>query len=334
MTSPNRVECPNCGGKFKVSNFGQWNDSSLFSTQDSNTGNMYDQIDKLPIHLKYFCGDTAERTEAQARQQRNSDRDGGNRKRGRRSLRTLEIDSNSDSDSGPQEMVMRKKKESIKLKTTSKIKTPAAKMSSKKGGSSTRKVSTVAVRNDAVSPRQRTQRRAALDAASHISRSAADWCTHVDDDNDDDDAASDSRPESSCEDEDLSDSSSSSDDSALERAREKQRQALEMSKAKRMRVTMQKEQTASKSKGKKVAMMKKARKLKGKKKKFDDESTSSSDRPSGDDMDEDEVDEIDMEALVEQAMAGAKNSVLHSLCWWRIILGENTIQLRLFAYSE
>ena len=36
-----------------------------------------DQIDKLPIHLKYFCGDAAERTEAQARQQRNSDRDGG-----------------------------------------------------------------------------------------------------------------------------------------------------------------------------------------------------------------------------------------------------------------
>jgi hypothetical protein len=326
------VECPNCGGKFKVSNFGQWNDSPLFSTQDSNTGNMYDQIDKLPIHLKYFCGDTAERTEAQARQQRNSDRDGGNRKRGKRSRRTLEIDSNSESDSGPQEKVMLKKKESIKLKTTSKVKMPAAKMSSKKGGSSTQKVSAVAVRNDAVSPRQRTQRRAALDAASHISRSAADWCTH--DDGNDDDAASDSRPESSCEDEDLSDSSSSSDDSALDRAREKQRQALEMSKAKRMRVTMQKEQTASKSKGKKVAMMKKARKLKGKKKKFDDESTSSSDRPSGDDMDEDEVDEIDMEALVEQAMAGAKNSVLHSLCWWRIILGENTIQFCLFAFSE
>jgi len=221
-------------------------------------------------------------------------------------------------------MVMLKKKESIKLKTTSRVKTPAAKMSSKKGGSSTRKVSTVAVRNDAVSPRQRTQRRAALDAASHISRSAADWSTH--DDDSDDDAASDSRPESSSEDEDSSDSSSSSDDSALERAREKQRQALEMSKAKRMRVTMQKEQTASKSKGKKVTMKKKARKLKGKKKKFDDESTSSSDRPSGDDVDEDEVDEIDMDALVEKAMAGAKNSVLHSLCWWRIILGENTIQ--------
>lgn len=52
MTSPNRVECPNCGGKFK--------------------------IDKLPIHLKYFCGENAQRTEAQSRQRRNNDRGGGN----------------------------------------------------------------------------------------------------------------------------------------------------------------------------------------------------------------------------------------------------------------
>ncbi|EED91987.1 hypothetical protein THAPSDRAFT_268889 [Thalassiosira pseudonana CCMP1335] len=44
MTSPNRVECPNCGGKFK--------------------------IDKLPIHLKYFCGANAQKTEAQARQRK------------------------------------------------------------------------------------------------------------------------------------------------------------------------------------------------------------------------------------------------------------------------
>jgi hypothetical protein len=45
------VSCPNCGAKFKV--------------------------DKLPVHLKYFCGDGAQRTEAQARQQRGRDRGGG-----------------------------------------------------------------------------------------------------------------------------------------------------------------------------------------------------------------------------------------------------------------
>jgi DNA repair protein RAD16 len=35
MVSPNKVSCPNCGAKFKV--------------------------DKLRIHLKYFCGDGAQR---------------------------------------------------------------------------------------------------------------------------------------------------------------------------------------------------------------------------------------------------------------------------------
>ena len=48
MVSPNKVRCPNCGAKFKV--------------------------DKLRVHLKYFCGEGAQRTEAQARTIRNSER--------------------------------------------------------------------------------------------------------------------------------------------------------------------------------------------------------------------------------------------------------------------
>jgi DNA repair protein RAD16 len=44
LVSPNKVTCPNCGQKFK--------------------------IDKLRVHLKYFCGEYAERTEAQSRQKR------------------------------------------------------------------------------------------------------------------------------------------------------------------------------------------------------------------------------------------------------------------------
>ena len=326
MTSPNRVECPNCGGKFKVRDClcaQQWN-SSILLLHYSNSGCIVCvQIDKLPIHLKYFCGETAERTEAQARQQRNSDRDGGNRSRGR-SIRTEE--SNSENESGTKSIG--KKKQMIKVKTTPKVKVPTAKMSSKKAGpkSTPPKLSTGADRNIAVTPRSGSQRKAALTAASKISRSAADWIAH-----DDDDDKSDSHPESSSsssddDDDDSSDSSSSSsssDDSALVRAREKQRQALDMSnvmKTERMRMPKKKDQpAASKSKGKQVPTKKKAGKLKGKKKKFDDESTSSSES-SDDDIDGD--DEIDMEALVEKAMAGAKNSVLHSLCWWRIILGE------------
>jgi len=57
MAAPNKVKCPNCGKKFK--------------------------IDKLKLHLKYFCGEFAERTEAQARQVRASDRNGRTSNRSR-----------------------------------------------------------------------------------------------------------------------------------------------------------------------------------------------------------------------------------------------------------
>ena len=90
-------------------------------------------------------------------------------------------------------------------------------------------------------------------------------------------------------------------------------------------MTKKKDQPTTMSNRKTVPTKKKAGKLKGKKKKFDDESTSSSDSSLDDDIDDDG---IDMEALVEKAMAGAKNSVLHSLCWWRIILGEKVSLLR------
>jgi len=57
MAAPNKVKCPNCGKKFK--------------------------IDKLKLHLKYYCGEFAERTEAQARQVRASDRNGRTSNRSR-----------------------------------------------------------------------------------------------------------------------------------------------------------------------------------------------------------------------------------------------------------
>lgn len=58
MVSPNKVKCPNCGGGFR--------------------------IDKLKVHLKYFCGESAQRTEAQARQHRTADRPTGGGGRGGR----------------------------------------------------------------------------------------------------------------------------------------------------------------------------------------------------------------------------------------------------------
>ena len=63
MASPNKVKCPNCGKKFK--------------------------IDRLKLHLKYYCGEFAERTEAQARQIRASER--GNHHRGQRRQEGKEV---------------------------------------------------------------------------------------------------------------------------------------------------------------------------------------------------------------------------------------------------
>ena len=128
MTSPNRVECPNCGGKFKV--------CIAYLDASTERGNWFysllilfslpcPKIDKLPIHLKYFCGDTAERTEAQARQQRNSDRNGGggnNRRRGRRPANPFgrsggggdeDDDDGNDTKNGSKKKVMKKGKATL-----------------------------------------------------------------------------------------------------------------------------------------------------------------------------------------------------------------------------
>jgi hypothetical protein len=178
-----------------------------------------------------------------------------------------------------------------------------------------------------VKPRAGSQRSAALKAASQISRSAADWMPP--DGEDDDSGVSDSESEPPSSDVDPGDSDSSSD-SELERAREKQRQALEMIKGAKKPVAKANNQRApSKAKKGKTPLKKKPAakgkgKAKAKQKKFDDDSDessySSSDSESGD-----VKNEIDMAALMEKAMAGAKNSVLHSLCWWRIVLGKAAI---------
>ena len=54
-----------------------------------------------------------------------------------------------------------------------------------------------------------------------------------------------------------------------------------------------------------------------KRKKFDDDSSS-----EDDDDGRDPMEGIDMDRLLEEAMEGSQMSVLHSVCWWRIILDE------------
>jgi DNA repair protein RAD16 len=316
MTSPNRVECPNCGSKFK--------------------------IDKLPIHLKYFCGDSAERTEAQSRQRRNPDRDerggggggGGGRNGGQRRRR------GNDSGGGDTKKKGLDKSKDDSTKVTrlkkSSAKTKGANMKLSAAIATTKNVTpNVDSDDEKLNPRAGSPRRsAAVKAASQISRSAAEWMPKDgDDDNGPSSSDSDGEDESN-----NSESSSSDDDSELDRAREKQRQELEMCKSGKKSLTLSKKQPAalkSAKKGKTITKKKQQLAVKGKgktmpkKKKFDDEfsddsSYDSTDDENGDDSTsgDDAINEIDMAALVEKAMAGAKNSVLHSLCWWRIVLDE------------
>lgn len=298
-----------------------------------------DQIDKLPIHLKYFCGDAAERTEAQARQQRNSDRDGGGGNGRLRRGSRPGGNSGGDDKRGDKRKESNKSKESTEMKMIKKPpekNAPAKNATAKKPKKTSEKPEKKPEKKAAktagiekppseVKPRAGSQRNAALKAASQISRSAADWMPP--DGEDDDSGVSDSESEPPSSDVDSGDSDSSSD-SELERAREKQRQALEIIKGANKPVAKANNQRApSKAKKGKTPSKKKPAakgKAKAKQKKFDDDSDessySSSDSESGD-----VKNEIDMAALMEKAMAGAKNSVLHSLCWWRIVLGKAAI---------
>ena len=317
MTSPNRVECPNCGGKFK--------------------------IDKLPIHLKYFCGENAQRTEAQSRQRRNNDRVGGN---DRHDGGTSESDDDDDDNGkGSKHKTGKKTKSAHKSSLTKKVATKKARST---------KTSKQSKEPPPAGPgRKRSARKAATQAATQISRSASDWTEHHGDDSGSDDfqLGSESSSEEEISDVELetkssvkwkkktatddydSDASSSSDDSMLERARVKQREALDIAKSGKKGKGEKKEM--GKGKGKSLKGKGKGKRQqgkgkgkgkqkngKGKKKPDDDDSDDSDGEYSSEDEVGDALDGIDMQELIDKAMAGAKKSPLHSLCWWRIVLDE------------
>jgi hypothetical protein len=314
MTSPNRVECPNCGGKFKV--------------------------DKLPIHLKYFCGENAQRTEAQSRQRRNNDRGGGGNDGcdGR-------SNGGDDGDKGS------KKKSGEKTKSAEKLSSTKTKAATKKPRSTkmSKQPATKASKQSTESPRASSGRSAARKARNQISLSASDWTEQNADDSGSDDfqlgseSSSEEEEDSDVEfdtkkgvkgkktapDDYDSDSSSSSDDSMLERARAKQREALERAKSakkgkaeKKMKGKDKEKSMKEKGKQLKGKGKGKQKKGKGKKKSFDDDSDDEYSSSDGDGGGGDGMDGIDMQELMDKAMAGAKKSPLHSLCWWRIVLDE------------
>ena len=342
MVSPNKVKCPNCGNKFK--------------------------IDKLRIHLKYFCGEGAQRTEAQARQRRTADngrRGGGSRP------------SSVSKKKGFAKKSSAKQAGSGKSKTKSKVGSARKSVIRLKGTTDYDTDDDLSIPDD-VAPvsasSSRPSRSAAKVAAQKLSASAKE--SHESDESDDSDTddsssgvgsgTSDSssaeefssddeaklstrkkrvvtksvskptRGDScdSSEDEDGDSDSDSDDDDAAKRALEKQRLAIEQaSKKKTGKGTKQTKKPLMKGGGKKLAVKKKSAKkpvTSGKRKKppmSSPSSDESSGSDTGGDEDRDPLEGIDMEELMDEAMAGSRVSPLHTLCWWRIVLGKSSFDL-------
>jgi hypothetical protein len=112
-------------------------------------------------------------------------------------------------------------------------------------------------------------------------------------------------------------SDSDSDSDAISRARRKQSEALAQVSPKK-RGKGQKVMAKKKAPPKKAGAKKKGGKGKGEK----GESNPSEDSSSSDEAPVDPMEGIDMDALVKEAMDGSKMSLLHGLCWWRIVLDE------------
>lgn len=105
--------------------------------------------------------------------------------------------------------------------------------------------------------------------------------------------------------------SDSEEELRLRRARKKQTEALKLAKA---------------SKTKKKPAIKKKPEMKKKPFKKHKTSAGSKGSPaedsSTDEDNHDPFDDIDMDRLIQEAMQGSRMSVLHSMCWFRIILDE------------
>jgi DNA repair protein RAD16 len=250
MVSPNKVACPNCNAKFK--------------------------IDKLRVHLKYFCGENAQRTEAQARQRRANERNvqpsssskgknkgkSGSKKKPMKKFASTDLD--SDDDLSNVEDILKNASSCRPCRSAAKT--------------ATRKVSASV---------QQWKDTVASDS-SYNSESEED----VDDDSEDDTPP----PQKQA--------GRGKSKNDLEKARKKQEMALQNAKKSSMKKTVEK-------KGKK-SFPKMNRKF--------DESDDDSDDAAPESVDP--LEGIDLDLLMEEAMAGSKQSPLHSVIWWRVILDE------------
>ena len=307
MVSPNKIKCPNCKGSFR--------------------------IDKLKVHLKYFCGERAQRTEAQARQRRTTDRPlagrggNGNGEKGKKSDSkkksfTLKADA------------MSKVKDSKKSQKGKKVVSKkVVRLEHGKGFDSDSGLS-VDEDIDLVSPRSR--RPAAVSAARKMSATAKKWGVDAGTDDSDDFSSADSSGDTDDDsavihgakggsmrkaatrdssDDEVSSGSDSDDedDETAARAREKQKLALARAQGRKKTTTVQRKKTFKDDKKDDKKNAKKKKPL---------QNESSSDEDESDDEDRDPLEGIDLDKLIQDAMKGSRESVLHMMCWWRVVLDE------------
>lgn len=116
--------------------------------------------------------------------------------------------------------------------------------------------------------------------------------------------------------------SESEDDEVVARSRKRQKLALDRAKANKKKGEPAKKKSFKGGKGKEAAKGP----AKGQKRKKlllpDESSESSSEESSGGGVDRDPLEGIDLAQLMEDAMVGSRASVLHTMCWWRIVLDE------------
>jgi len=275
------------------------------------------QVDKLRVHLKYFCGEGAERTDAQARQRRNHDNSGG-----LPSGRSTQGKGKKDTKSQKKTMETEKK---MPQRT-------------KKAGDYDSE-SELSDLDPKVFATGRASRKASVAASKRLSSSKKEWGAEKNEDSDEYEDPDDSTDDESSEDEAQSkrkmfpqkadkkkvikaeSSDEDSDESdGVARARRKQEEAL--AQASKERGNGKKVGAKKMALIKKKTSKKKPAKEKGKgkgNKKTDD---SSDEESSDDEKPSDPMDGIDMDALMKEAMDGSRMSLLHSLCWWRIVLDE------------
>jgi hypothetical protein len=290
------------------------------------------KIDKLAVHLKYFCGETAQRTEAQSRQRRTADRHPDQPSRGGRG---------TGGGGGGGSSNARKKPF---ISGPSKKKAPTTKVAAKKPLKKTvraRKVkdydsdSDLSMADDVdLSTSKRPSRSAARTAVKRMNVSSKDWAgsdsdsdaftegsdASSDDDGSDYGAAPTSRlpPKKNIrtspppgDSDDSSDEDDSEDEAAIARATKRQKLAYEQ---------------AKNSKKKEVTVPKKSPKSSTKFKAFKKNSAGKpilDDSSADDDADDDDpLRGVDMDALREEALQGCQPSVLHTMSWWRVVLDE------------